>query len=317
MIIKMLTKSKLLIVAGMLFLMFWSVSAVAQNYPNILNYALNGTPVHGVKIKTNIPFIPGNQMPTIQLSGYSYGAAQVFDVKLVYYIYSNPVDFFNPVNYHFYAVKASSAGGLTPGIYLSHENGKVIIYIDSKIYYQRFTVSAFAEGMGENATWFQGWTTADEPNSGSHMIEVGYENTFAGKVNLPGSGIWNQYGNVGIGTTNPTEKLSVNGKIRAQEIKIEVNNWPDFVFEQDYKLLKLTELDKFIKINKHLPDIPPARTIGKDGLAIGEMNKILLQKVEELTIHLIEKDKLISTLIKRMDIVEKSIKKNKNKSKHE
>ncbi|TKC04716.1 hypothetical protein FA048_18695 [Pedobacter polaris] len=97
--------------------------------------------------------------------------------------------------------------------------------------------------------------------------------------------------NVGIGTTTPKEKLSVNGKIRAHEIKVETANWPDYVFEDDYKIASLTEIEKYIKQNKHLPEMPSAKEVEANGLQLGEMNKLLLKKVEELTLHLIQKDK--------------------------
>nr|WP_315421950.1 hypothetical protein [uncultured Pedobacter sp.] len=98
-------------------------------------------------------------------------------------------------------------------------------------------------------------------------------------------------GYVGIGTTSPAEKLSVNGKIRAHEIKVEATNWPDYVFDRDYKILGLNELDAYIKQHKHLPDMPSAKEVEAKGVELGEMNKLLLKKVEELTLHLIEKDK--------------------------
>ncbi len=112
--------------------------------------------------------------------------------------------------------------------------------------------------------------------------------------NLLISGTGNHYfsqGNVGIGTTNPTEKLSVNGKIRAHEIKVETSNWPDYVFEEDYPLISLSALEKFIKANKHLPEVPSATEIEKNGLDLGKTQTLFLKKLEELTLILIDKDK--------------------------
>ena len=97
--------------------------------------------------------------------------------------------------------------------------------------------------------------------------------------------------NVGIGTTNPTAKLSVNGNIRAKEIKVEASPWPDYVFHSSYKLPDLKATEQFIKENKHLPEIPSAAEVEKDGINLGEMNARLLKKIEELTLHLIEQNK--------------------------
>nr|WP_315421984.1 hypothetical protein [uncultured Pedobacter sp.] len=119
-------------------------------------------------------------------------------------------------------------------------------------------------------------------------------------------------GNVGIGITDadPNYRLSVKGKIRAQEIKVEMANWPDYVFDQDYKILGLQELDAYIKANKHLPDMPSAKRIESEGIAVGDMLKLQQKKIEELTLHLIDKDKLIRSLLERMEKVEIQIKKN-------
>ncbi|WP_205945796.1 hypothetical protein [Pedobacter frigiditerrae] len=117
-------------------------------------------------------------------------------------------------------------------------------------------------------------------------------------------------GNVGIGTTTPNEKLAVNGKIRAKEIKVEPNpaTWPDYVFESDYKVGTLEELESYVKINKHLPEMPTAKEVAANGLELGEMNKLLLKKVEELTLHLIEKDKQLQDSDKRLTSLEEESK---------
>ncbi|MNG86655.1 hypothetical protein D3C87_511210 [compost metagenome] len=108
---------------------------------------------------------------------------------------------------------------------------------------------------------------------------------------------------LGIGTTSPKEALSVKGKIFAQEIKVTTAaaDWPDYVFAEGYKLPSLKETAKFIEENKHLPGVPKAAEIEENGLSLGEMNRILMQKVEELTLHMIDKDRRIEALEKKLN----------------
>ena len=105
-------------------------------------------------------------------------------------------------------------------------------------------------------------------------------------------------GNLGIGTINPTSKLTVAGNINACEVKVTVDAGADFVFEQDYKLPSLESLDKFIKVNKHLPEISSAQEMQKEGINLSEMNIKLLQKIEEMTLYMIEMKKEIELLKK-------------------
>jgi len=97
-------------------------------------------------------------------------------------------------------------------------------------------------------------------------------------------------GKVGIVTTTPDYKLDVNGTIRSKEIKVETG-WSDFVFEENYNLKSLEELETYISQNKHLPDIPTEAQVKEKGINLGEMNAKLLQKVEELTLYIIEQNK--------------------------
>lgn len=122
-------------------------------------------------------------------------------------------------------------------------------------------------------------------------------------------------GNVGIGTTTPTDKLSVNGRIRAKEVKVEASPWPDYVFEEDYPLPALEELKKHIRENKRLPGMPSAEEVEKEGIALGEMNAKLLEKIEQLSLHLINQSELLEkqqNLIneqqKRIQAIEKQLK---------
>ena len=99
-------------------------------------------------------------------------------------------------------------------------------------------------------------------------------------------------------------RLSVNGKVRAESVKV-YTNWADFVFESDYNLPTLSEVESYIDQNGHLKDIPSAEEVEQNGIELGEMNKLLLQKIEELTLYLIEKDKEIKTLIKEVNQMKK------------
>jgi hypothetical protein len=101
-------------------------------------------------------------------------------------------------------------------------------------------------------------------------------------------------GNIAVGTTNPGSfKLAVEGKIGAREVQVLTTNpFPDYVFAPDYNLISLPELESFIKINKHLPGMPTATEIKNDGLALGKVSTVLVEKVEELTLYVIELEKL-------------------------
>ncbi|MXV50406.1 hypothetical protein GS399_05425 [Pedobacter sp. HMF7647] len=102
-------------------------------------------------------------------------------------------------------------------------------------------------------------------------------------------------GNFGIATNNPTEKLAVNGKIRAKEIRVEASPWPDYIFGDKYPLSSLAEVGEYVKMYKHLPEIPSAKHVEVNGINVGEMNALLLKKIEELTLYLIDMKKQVDS----------------------
>jgi hypothetical protein len=104
-------------------------------------------------------------------------------------------------------------------------------------------------------------------------------------------------GNIGIGTDNPAAKLTVNGCILSTEVKVklDVSTYPDFVFKSDYKLRPLKEVEQFINENGHLPEIPKTDEMN-EGVSLGKMNSSLLQKIEELTLYIIEQNRAIDEL---------------------
>lgn len=113
-------------------------------------------------------------------------------------------------------------------------------------------------------------------------------------------------GNVGIGITAPSSKLMVDGMVRAREVKVDAETWPDYVFDKDYVLPDLYETERFIQENKHLPGIPKAAEITKEGLKLGEINVKLMEKIEELTLQLIKQQKQLD---KQAELIDKLIKK--------
>ena len=102
--------------------------------------------------------------------------------------------------------------------------------------------------------------------------------------------------NVGIGTTTPpTHKLSVNGAIRAKEIIVDTN-WADFVFDKNYQLMPLSDVEQHIAAEKHLPGIPSAQEVEQNGVSLGDMQAKQLQKIEELTLYVIQMNKQLTAL---------------------
>lgn len=117
-------------------------------------------------------------------------------------------------------------------------------------------------------------------------------------------------GNVGIGTVTPGSfRLAVAGKIAAsEEVRVFIAGttvFPDYVFDPSYELPKLEETEKYIKENRHLPEVPTAADVEKNGMSLNDMNIILLKKVEELTLYMIEMKKENELLKSRLDKLEK------------
>lgn len=101
-------------------------------------------------------------------------------------------------------------------------------------------------------------------------------------------------GKLGIGTTNvadPNYKLFVETGIRTRKVKVDALTWADFVFHPEYKLRPLDEVESFIKKYQHLPEVPSASEVEKEGVDLGTNQAVLLQKIEELTLYIIEENK--------------------------
>ncbi len=189
--------------------------------------------------------------------------------------------------------------------YHNHWESNIYIGANRKMY---FRTSAWSGGANEHGVTgaFHDWRTVLDSRSDVKS---------SGKLQVTGSG--NHYlenGNLGIGTINPQAKLSVNGNILAKEVKVKTDiTVPDYVFQPDYQLPTLGDVEVYVKEHRHLPEIPSAADIARDGLDLAEMNLLLLKKVEELTLHLIEKDKAEKRLISKLDELAAEVKLMKTK----
>ena len=125
---------------------------------------------------------------------------------------------------------------------------------------------------------------------------------------MAGSNLFYNDGNVGIGTSSTGEYLlAVDGPIRAKEIKVETANWPDYVFKKEYKLHSLEEIQNYIEEKGHLPNIPSSQEMESLGLELGVMNRLLLEKIEELTLYILQNEKNHKKLEFRIESLKQQI----------
>lgn len=114
--------------------------------------------------------------------------------------------------------------------------------------------------------------------------------------------VTNQFQTI-LGIQNNTRKLfqlENNGLLRVRNVRVDTETWADYVFKDDYKLMSLAKVEEFIIEKGHLPNIPSEEVILKDGIDVAEMNVLLLQKIEELTLYLIDQEKQILELKKQV-----------------
>lgn len=137
-----------------------------------------------------------------------------------------------------------------------------------------------AKNNWDNGFFFSGY------GGSSTTMFVGLNGSLAGKV--------------GIGTTNPQSELSVKGTITSKKVKVTLEGWADYVFDSSYQLAPLHQVEKFIQANKHLPEVPSAAEVKKEGLDLGDNQAVLLKKIEELTLYIIQQNKELSEQNKKI-----------------
>lgn len=162
-----------------------------------------------------------------------------------------------------------------------------------------FNINELGSNVLEMSYGRNGNGTAEIKTFGQRHLSLGTNDTERLRIN-------GSTGNVGIGTKNPDQKLTVKGKIHAEDVIVDMNVPADYVFQkyydnyssirEDYSMMNLNELESFIKENKHLPEIPSGNQMTIDGIALGDFQMKLLQKIEELTLYAISQNKEIEQL---------------------
>ncbi len=149
-------------------------------------------------------------------------------------------------------------------------------------------------------------------NVGGATVNISLFDYAAKNLKFGGNGLtdvlFSNSGAVGIGTTVAIPagvKLAVNGKVNCKEVEVTMTGWSDFVFNNDYKLRSLYDVENFIAQNKHLPDVPSASEVISNGSNLGAMDAVLLQKIEELTLYMIDLKKENDLLKARINNLEK------------
>jgi hypothetical protein len=194
-------------------------------------------------------------------------------------------------------------GTTSPGAKLDIENGTALINTDalaglggqvtiSNGYGNQNGYVKLNLNNGGAVSWIKGIVTGPNTNTGSAMAFGVPANTTDGSEAMRIT----SDGNLAVGTTNTLGyKLAVNGSAIAESVTVKLHgSWPDYVFKPAYTLPSLNEIKTYIDQNHHLSEMPSEREVKDNGINLGEMNKLLVKKVEELTLYLIEKDKQVT-----------------------
>ncbi|WP_428232957.1 hypothetical protein [Flavobacterium sp.] len=199
--------------------------------------------------------------------------------------YATVIDNYSiPLNSGAYSVNTTS---LIPDTSSNWNHLFVIRHTNANNNYQLQIASSFSEN---DRIFFRKLAVENLSSVNPVWVEIATRgtNTFTGDQVING--------NVGIGVTNPNNKLDVKGTIHSKEVKVDMIGWSDFVFKKEYNLPTLADVEKYINEKGHLENIPSEEEVLKNGINLGEMNAKLLQKIEELTLYSIQQSKEIEIL---------------------
>ena len=176
------------------------------------------------------------------------------------------------------------------------QNG-LLLYNTTSNKFQYYNGTSWLPLSDSSSTSSSGWSLSGNSTSGSFL---GTTNNSSIHIRTNGVErmIVDSLGNIGVGTSDTKGyRFSVNGDAIFTKIKVkQYSGWPDYVFAQERRLPKLEELERYINDNKHLPDVPSASEVEKSGLDVGDNQAMLLKKIEELTLYVIDINKKVEKL---------------------
>ena len=204
----------------------------------------------------------------------------------------------------YYAFTTNNTDAFNGGLTVQYLNGGVLT---DGLNLQNGSLTMAGTIFGRTSNGFPGGTASGyyalttnnmDSNNGGLTMQYLSGGVLTNGLSLTGTG------SVGIGTTNPQYKLSVNGTIQAKEVLVNTG-WADYVFQPDYRVTPLTEVAAFIKANHHLPNIPSESEVKESGVNLGDMQAKLLAKIEELTLQMIqldEKNRKLEKSVKQIQV---------------
>lgn len=302
-------KNKTIKVAMLMALGFLELHQVqAQNQGHVIGTVRAIT----ISADTDSSQIPGTGNEPIRMYTRNRAVAYFHDTGIGFQTSANfeqPVSFrsttnFNgTVNFNNNNVRATRIGfGVTPetAIHIRNQN----IRVDGGQFqsYGPIVLHPDVDRNGDDFISFK--NSANEEmaklQDGVFTLKVNQKLKAEGQLNIQGSTISFENGD-----GNEQARLD-NGILSLNQIRLNVSTFPDYVFANDYKLMPLEEVDAFIQKHKHLPNMPSEAKVVKEGMNVGEVNTVLVEKVEELTLYIIQLKKELDTQRKELEILKKS-----------
>ena len=272
-----------------------SVCAANAQQWKTSNYGLYSYPLTGNTSNVAIGITPSSSTSAYKL--YVKGDSKITGTLRANELYTTS-NFYSEGNFKAYGTNNSFENGLN--VYGKNTQNRVGLFFGKKS-------ESLSDGMVITSTGERNYSNL-----------TFYANSYSfigayGNVN---------YMNLSNGKTNVLTDLEVSGKIKcqnelevaevlkanqikAQDINVEMNNAADYVFDENYNLRSLSDVESYVKENKHLPGVPSAAEMAEKGMSMSQMSNLLLEKVEELTLHMIELEKENKALKNRVEMLEK------------